>query len=163
MEWSGANVLLSSEGDVSTKQLYSLFFVTWPLSYPKTDNDNIEQGQSPGARLGKTDSSSLPPPPSTHLITAISSDVRLGEVLPAYPPPAHVLYRWFDGHRISVVTFIRRRNYPIFYSYPNWTGFGSYAIVSKFYDCVPLRKCLWIYAAVCAFLQRQAAKMIRKV
>ena len=30
---------------------YSLFFLTWPLSYPKTDDNNIEQGQNPGAKL----------------------------------------------------------------------------------------------------------------
>ena len=34
---------------------YSLFFLTWPLSYHKTDDNNIEQGQNPGARLRKTD------------------------------------------------------------------------------------------------------------
>ena len=34
---------------------YSLFFLTWPLSYPKTDDNNIEQGQNPGAKLRKTD------------------------------------------------------------------------------------------------------------
>ena len=34
---------------------YSLFFLTWPLSYPKTDDNNIEQGQNPGAELRKTD------------------------------------------------------------------------------------------------------------
>ena len=34
---------------------YSLFFLTWPLSYPKTDDNNIEQGQNPGASLRKTD------------------------------------------------------------------------------------------------------------
>ena len=67
---------------VSPQESYSPFFLTWPLSYPKIDNNNIEQGQNPGDKLGKADCMSF----------------RQGTVLRDFAVRAALCAHWWPSH-----------------------------------------------------------------